>query len=87
MRRPFMIVEADVTHPSPDQTEIPSVAAVTASHNPTAFRYNIQIRLQPLKVEIIEDLQNIMIQQLWFFHQSINCKPERIIIFRDGVGE
>lgn len=29
MRRPVMIVGADVTHPSPDQIDIPSVAAVS----------------------------------------------------------
>ncbi|KAJ9591030.1 hypothetical protein L9F63_027761, partial [Diploptera punctata] len=32
--RPIMIVGADVTHPSPDQNNIPSVAAVCASHDP-----------------------------------------------------
>ena len=29
LNRPVMIVGADVTHPSPDQTDIPSVAAVS----------------------------------------------------------
>jgi hypothetical protein len=29
MCHPVMIVGADVTHPSPDQTDIPSVAAVS----------------------------------------------------------
>ena len=28
LKRPVMIVGADVTHPAPDQTDIPSVAAV-----------------------------------------------------------
>ncbi|PNF21081.1 Protein argonaute-2 [Cryptotermes secundus] len=86
--RPVMIVGADVTHPSPDQISIPSVAAVTASHDQKVFKYNIQIRLQPPKVEIIEDLENIMRQQLLFFYRHTSaCKPERIIFFRDGVGD
>jgi eukaryotic translation initiation factor 2C len=87
LRRPVMIVGADVTHPSPDQPGIPSVAAVSASYDATAFRYNIQIRLQPAKVEIIQDLEYIMRQQLQFFYRHNRCKPEGIVFFRDGVGE
>jgi eukaryotic translation initiation factor 2C len=87
LRRPIMIVGADVTHPSPQQTEIPSVAAVSASYDPTAFRYNVQIRLQPPKAEIIQDLENVVRQQLQIFYRYNSCKPEKIIFFRDGVGE
>jgi eukaryotic translation initiation factor 2C len=84
---PIMIVGADVSHPSPDLSEIPSVAAVSASYNSKAFQYTIQIRLQPPKVEIIQDLENIMRQHLQFFERRTSRKPERIIIFRDGVSE
>jgi eukaryotic translation initiation factor 2C len=87
LRRPIMIVGADVTHPSPQQTEIPSIAAVSASHDSTTFRYNVQIRLQPPKTEIIEDLENVIRQQLEIFCRYNSCKPERILFFRDGVGE
>jgi eukaryotic translation initiation factor 2C len=87
LQRPVMIVGSDVTHPSPDQTDIPSVAAVSASHDPKAFMYNVRIRLQPPRVEIIEDLENIMKEQLRFFYKSTGYKPERIIFFRDGVSE
>lgn len=87
MSRPCMIMGADVTHPSPDATDIPSVAAVTASHDPKAFQYNICWRLQPPKVEIIEDLEEIAMEQLKFFFQKTRVKPERIIFFRDGVSE
>jgi eukaryotic translation initiation factor 2C len=76
-----MIVGADVTHPSPDQTDIPSVAAVSASHDAKAFQYNIQIRLQPPRMEIIEDLEAVMREQLLFFHRWTRFKPERIILF------
>ncbi|XP_021934924.1 protein argonaute-2-like isoform X2 [Zootermopsis nevadensis] len=87
LKKPIMIVGADVTHPSPDQTDIPSVAAVTASHDPKAFQYNIQVRLQPPRVEIIEDLEDIMKKQLLFFHKATQYKPQAIIFFRDGVSE
>lgn len=82
-----MIMGADVTHPSPDSQGIPSVAAVTASHDPKAFRYNICWRLQPPRTEIIEDLENITCEHLTYFFKMTKVKPERIVFFRDGVSE
>ncbi|XP_060537315.1 protein argonaute-2-like isoform X2 [Cylas formicarius] len=87
MRRPVMIMGADVTHPGPDATTIPSVAAVTASHDPKAFQYNICWRLQSPRTEIIEDLEAIVIEQLKFFYNKTKHKPEAIVFFRDGVSE
>ena len=56
---------------------------VAASFRPCAFRYNIEIRLQPPKTEIILQLQEIMQKQLLFFYKSNSGrKPERIIFFR-----
>ncbi|KAG5862205.1 Protein argonaute-2, partial [Gonioctena quinquepunctata] len=69
MNRPCMIMGADVTHPSPDSRDIPSVAA-------------------PPRVEIIEDLEAITLEQLkYFFEMNKGMKPERIVFFRDGVSE
>jgi eukaryotic translation initiation factor 2C len=82
-----MIVGADVTHPPPGQNR-PSVAAVCASNDPLAFKYNIQIRLQPPRVEIIQDMEAIMKEHLLYFYKSTpRLKPERIIFYRDGVSE
>ncbi|KAF2893819.1 hypothetical protein ILUMI_12356 [Ignelater luminosus] len=89
LNRPCMIMGADVTHPSIESKgTLPSVAAVTASHDPQAFQYNICWRLQPPTQEIITDLANIVKQHLLFFYKKNNqMKPERIIFFRDGVSE
>ncbi|KAK1126616.1 hypothetical protein K0M31_004243 [Melipona bicolor] len=84
---PCMIVGADVTHPSPDATNIPSIAAVAASHDPNAFQYNVEIRLQSPREEIISDLKQIMIKQLLYFYQKTGHKPRRLIFYRDGVSE
>uniref|UniRef100_A0A1B6E7E6 Uncharacterized protein n=1 Tax=Clastoptera arizonana TaxID=38151 RepID=A0A1B6E7E6_9HEMI len=84
---PIMIVGADVTHPSPDQKTIPSVAAVAASHDPAAFQYNMLWRLQPPRQEMIEDLEEMMKTQLKFFYQKTKQKPFKIIFYRDGVSE
>ncbi|KAG8228778.1 Argonaute-2 [Ladona fulva] len=86
--RPCMIVGADVTHPSPDATNIPSVAAVVASLDIHAFRYAMEYRLQPPRVEIIKDLENIMKNHLInYYKKNGQAKPERIIMFRDGVSD
>lgn len=89
LSRPCMIMGADVTHPSPEaKSTVPSVAAVTASHDPKAFKYNICWRLQEPRLEIIEDLENIVYDQLMFFYRANRqMKPERIVFFRDGVSE
>ncbi|KAF5277709.1 hypothetical protein FQR65_LT03689 [Abscondita terminalis] len=88
LTRPCMIMGADVTHPSPESRgSVPSVAAVTASHDVFAFQYNITWRLQPSTQEIITDLANIVREHLLFFYQKNKAKPERIIFFRDGVSE
>jgi eukaryotic translation initiation factor 2C len=63
------------------------LAQVCSSHDPKAFKYNIQIRLQPPRVEIIQDLQAIIREQLLFFYRTTRYKPERIIFYRDGVSE
>lgn len=88
LNRPCMIMGADVNHPSPDQRDRPSYAAVTASHDPKAFQYNICWRLQQSTKEIIQDLENIVHEHLLFFHsKNRGYKPESIIFFRDGVSE
>ncbi|XP_046666573.1 protein argonaute-2-like [Homalodisca vitripennis] len=87
MDSPTMLVGADVTHPSPDQTTIPSVAAVAASHDRRAFQYNMIWKLQEPKLEIIEKMQEIMVEQLKFFYRSTKQKPQKIIFYRDGVSD
>ncbi|XP_054263153.1 protein argonaute-2-like [Macrosteles quadrilineatus] len=85
--RGTMLMGADVTHPSPDQRHIPSVAAVTASHDPLQFQYNMLYQLQPPKQEIIADLHKIVIKHLKYYKMKNGREPTRIIFYRDGVSE
>ncbi|XP_031771668.1 protein argonaute-2 isoform X2 [Apis florea] len=87
LRKPCMIIGADVTHPSPDAINTPSIAAVAASHDPNAFKYNVEIRLQSPREEIIQDLEEIMIIQLKYFFGITRQKPQKLIFYRDGVSE
>lgn len=89
LERPCMIMGAAVRHPNPaEEKTVPVVTAVTASHDPQAFKYNVCWRLQKLQpyLELIEDLERIAYDQLlYFYKRNGQMKPERIIIFRDGV--
>lgn len=85
-RVPCMLMGADVTHPGPDSNE-PSVAAVTASHDPKCFKYNICWRLQPPREEMITDLKAITREQLMYFREKTNIGPKHLIYIRDGVSD
>ncbi|KAL0103055.1 hypothetical protein PUN28_018391 [Cardiocondyla obscurior] len=87
LEEPCMLIGADVTHPSPDSKDIPSIAAVASSTDGSAFRYTPTLRLQPPKEEMILDLQNIVELHLRTYRQQTKNYPKRIIYFRDGVSE
>lgn len=59
-----------------------NIFQVAASHDPKAFKYHIEIRLQPPRAEIIQHLEEIMIIQLKTFYQKTGHKPRRIIFYR-----
>nr|XP_040574527.1 LOW QUALITY PROTEIN: protein argonaute-2-like [Lepeophtheirus salmonis] len=93
MCRPVMMVGADVTHPSPDQRNKPSIAAVVASYDPNASLYNVQVRVQVSRknnavCEVIIEMEDIMKKLLMeFYRKTASRKPEKIVFFRDGVSE
>lgn len=78
-----MFVGADVTHPSPDQRDIPSVVGVAASYDEVGFRYQCAWRLQDPKKEMIEDLQAILTAHLQFYKKNNNNRlPSKIMYYR-----
>ncbi|XP_047325590.1 protein argonaute 4A [Impatiens glandulifera] len=95
---PTMIIGMDVSHGSPGQSDIPSIAAVVGSRQwPQISRYRACVRTQSPKVEMIDSLfkpisdkeDDGIIRELLidFYSSSGKRKPEQIIIFRDGVSE
>ncbi|SPP87304.1 blast:Protein argonaute-2 [Drosophila guanche] len=82
-----MFMGADVTHPSPDQRDIPSVVGVTASHDQFGASYNMQYRLQRSTLEDIEDMESITLEHLRVYYQYRKCYPEHIVYYRDGVSD
>ncbi|KAJ0982367.1 hypothetical protein J5N97_010622 [Dioscorea zingiberensis] len=99
---PTIIFGADVTHPSPGEDASPSIAAVVASMDwPEVTKYRASVSAQEQRQEMIKDLftetQNphqgttiyggMIREHLIAFHRATNLKPQRIIFYRDGVGE
>ncbi|KAH8294114.1 hypothetical protein KR054_008411, partial [Drosophila jambulina] len=82
-----MFLGADVTHPSPDQRDIPSVVGVVASHDPYGGVYNINYRLQRPTLELIEDMESITMESLRVYREYRNAYPDHIVYYRDGVDD
>ncbi|CAB4399861.1 unnamed protein product [Rhizophagus irregularis] len=84
---PTILMGADVTHPSPGDTESPSYAALCGSLNVKASRYAASLRVQRGGTEIITDLENMVKELLKAFYQTCGKKPKKILFYRDGVSE
>ncbi|OIW13413.1 hypothetical protein TanjilG_19765 [Lupinus angustifolius] len=97
-KAPTLILGMDVSHGSPGQSDIPSIAAVVSSRQwPLISKYRACVRTQSAKAEMIDNLfkkvsekedEGIMRELLLdFYVTSGKRKPDNIIIFRDGVSE
>ncbi|XP_072959526.1 protein argonaute 4B-like [Typha angustifolia] len=94
---PTIILGMDVSHGSPGQSDLPSIAAVVSSRQwPLISRYRAAVRTQSPKVEMIDSLfkpsgnddEGIVRELLVdFYTSSQKRKPDQIVIFRDGVSE
>ncbi|KIY69389.1 Piwi-domain-containing protein [Cylindrobasidium torrendii FP15055 ss-10] len=84
---PSMIFGADVSHPGPGSM-YPSMASVVASLDPWAARYTGRLRVQPRRVEVIEEL-GAMVTECFTDYYAFNRKmlPRVIFFYRDGVSE
>jgi len=84
----IMVMGCDVNHPGVVDHLNPSMVAVVGSVDPTATRYHTEVRYQQRREEIIEDMEGItknLIKQ--FAACNGGARPDRIIMFRDGVSE
>jgi len=86
MSRPAIIMGADVTHAGPG-SRLPSIAAVVGSVDAFATKYAAVTRSQESRQEIIVDLAKCVKELLMDFYRASKLKPEKILFFRDGVGE
>lgn len=84
---PTMVFGADVTHPGIGESDKPSIAAVVGSMDIKMSRYAASVRVQGSRVEIMQDLKTMFLEQVQLFVQSNRTRPQRILFYRDGVSE
>ncbi|KAK1293743.1 Protein argonaute 2 [Acorus calamus] len=85
----FMLIGADVNHPSVGSDEsTPSIAAMVGSINwPALNKYAARVRAQPHRTEQILAFGD-MVRELVEVYARVNKgRPGSIIVFRDGVGD
>ncbi|KAK1227892.1 hypothetical protein PQX77_009082 [Marasmius sp. AFHP31] len=92
-RRPTIIMGADVMHPAPGST-LPSYTAVVGNVDSDAAKYIAESRVQTSRVEIIEDLAEMVGTILGKYmdyrrnvEKKADAQPVRLLFFRDGVDE
>ncbi|MCJ1393683.1 hypothetical protein MMC18_006559 [Xylographa bjoerkii] len=85
-----MLLGIDVTHPPPKSDETaPSIAACVANTDSTCGRWLGSIGLQANRVEMVENLTEMVVERLkkWEDCNRGAGLPTRIIVYRDGVSE
>merc|ERR1719272_795154 len=80
-----MVVGADVTHPQGlgDQD---SIVAVCATMDANCARYEAKTSQAESRCETIVDMKNIMSEKLERYKELNGHLPEKIIVYRDGLG-
>ncbi|TYG65435.1 hypothetical protein ES288_D06G185300v1 [Gossypium darwinii] len=83
-----MFIGADVNHPGSHNNTSPSIAAVVATMNwPEANRYAARVRPQIHRKEQILEFGEMCLELVESYARLNNVKPEKIVLFRDGVSE
>ncbi|KAL1321190.1 hypothetical protein HN51_065919 [Arachis hypogaea] len=83
-----MFIGADVNHPASRDANSPSMAAVVATVNwPAANRYAARVCAQEHRTEKILNFGEVCLELVSCYERLNGAKPEKIVIFRDGVSE
>ncbi|RPD74278.1 Piwi-domain-containing protein [Lentinus tigrinus ALCF2SS1-7] len=88
-----MVVGADVGHPGPGVSSIPSMTGLVASVSPDVSEFTSFAQVQRPRVEIIQDLEQMIYLSLGDYAGYREAGglqgrfPEHLIFFRDGVSE
>jgi len=85
--KPTILLGIDVSHPGATDLESPSIVSVVGSTDYDFVKYKTIISHQNRREEICCNLTSYVKTILRAHFVSTKVKPQRIVIFRDGVGD
>jgi len=88
LKKPTLIIGADISSPGPGEQNRPSIAGITASFENTFVLYWAQTRVQPPGLSVIQDLGTMVEGAIRQFQGRNNkADPIQLFYFRDGVSD
>ncbi|EZA53661.1 hypothetical protein DMN91_008315 [Ooceraea biroi] len=85
--RNCMVCGIDVYHAGVGTGLKKSVAGFVASLDTQLTKWHSRVCIQASRQELVDMLQMCLVAAINAFHKHNGCNPDRIIIFRDGVGD
>ncbi|XP_029162775.1 piwi-like protein Ago3 [Nylanderia fulva] len=82
-----MVCGIDVYHAGVGGGAKKSVAGFVASLDSQLTTWHSRVCMQASKQELVDMLQVCLASAIAAYHKHNNCNPDRIIIYRDGVGD
>jgi len=82
-----MIVGVDVCHDTQSRGGKRSVAGFCATMNKTFTKYYSRVTFQSVGQELVQGLRTCFKDALRAFYEANKAMPDRIIVYRDGVGD
>uniref|UniRef100_A0AAF5PZW2 Piwi domain-containing protein n=2 Tax=Wuchereria bancrofti TaxID=6293 RepID=A0AAF5PZW2_WUCBA len=84
---PTLFMGIDVTHPPSGDTSVPSIASIIGSLNISATKYAASLKIQQPGVEVMTYAVDAFRACIMKFGEQAGCKPQHIVLFRDGVSD
>ncbi|WAQ95553.1 PIWL2-like protein [Mya arenaria] len=81
----LMVVGIDIYHDSAAKKQ--SICGFVASMNKNCTRWFSRCKVQPVSQELVDGLKFCLVSALTKFHETNHFLPEKIVVFRDGVGD
>lgn len=85
--QPTLVLGIDVTHPSPGDSKAPSIGAAVGNIDIFPGKFAASIMVQKHRREAVVYLTDAIQRRVEAFYTHTQRKPERILVFRDGVAE
>ncbi|EFO28035.2 hypothetical protein LOAG_00451 [Loa loa] len=84
---PTLFIGVDVTHPPLGDSSTSSIAAIVGSLNISATRYAASLKIQQPGMEVVTYTVDVFRTRIMEFGAQAGCKPQHIVLFRDGVSD